>query len=83
MVNAVDVLQRSRKIPVDEAKISTRKMMRHVEDQMHEECIFLRKSSILTKDQHKLVHGLMESAAGNLFYSAVQRRYGGDLAALP
>jgi hypothetical protein len=25
MVNAVDVLQRSRKIPVDEAKISTRK----------------------------------------------------------
>jgi hypothetical protein len=82
MINAVDVLQRSRQISLEEAKGLTRKMIWELEIQMHEECVSIERFGILTQDQRRLVHGLMESAAGNIFYSAVQKRYGGELAAL-
>jgi hypothetical protein len=82
MINAVDVLQRSRKIPLEEAKGLIRKMIWQLEIQMHEESVSIERFGILTQDQHRLVRGLMESAAGNIFYSAVQKRYGGELAAL-
>jgi hypothetical protein len=82
LVNAIDILQKSRSLSTEAAKVFTRSIIWDFEQQMHQGSISLEKVGIINNEQRKLVRGLLECAAGNLFYSAVQGRYGGESAAL-
>lgn len=78
LFNAVHILQVSEGLTVCEAKNLTRRKIWGLESAMYEECCLLQRYGQLSDGQSTFVRGILECAAGNIFYSAVQGRYGGE-----
>ena len=53
-------------------------MQLEVEKGMSEEIRSLEAEEILSQEQWNFVDGVLEMAAGNVFYSVVASRYGGE-----
>ncbi|EMR64669.1 putative sesquiterpene cyclase protein [Eutypa lata UCREL1] len=81
LINAVDVIQRLLALPTSAAaKSLAYSMQLHVEAEMKEELERLVASNELSDEELQFVHAALVMTAGNVFYSVVSSRYGGQAA---
>ncbi|KAJ3940666.1 uncharacterized protein N0V96_009678 [Colletotrichum fioriniae] len=81
MINAVDVVRRLLGLATySAAKAVTYSVQLEVEAQMGEELERLAKGRILSSKEEQFVSAALTMTAGNLFYSVVTSRYGGEAA---
>jgi hypothetical protein len=84
LMNVVDLMKKLLSLPShDDAKRLTFAMQMQVETEMCEEFDRLVREELLTVDERVFVEACLAMAAGNVFYSAVGKRYGGDAARIP
>lgn len=81
MINAVDVVRRLLGLAsYSAAKAVAYSVQLEVEAQMEEELERLAKGRILSPKEEHFVSAALTMTAGNLFYSVVTSRYGGEAA---
>lgn len=81
MINAVDVVRRLLGLATySAAKAVTYSVQLEVEAQMGEELERLAKGRVLSSKEEQFVSAALTMTAGNLFYSVVTSRYGGEAA---
>ncbi|KAK1713912.1 isoprenoid synthase domain-containing protein [Colletotrichum lupini] len=81
MINAVDVVRRLLGLhSYSAAKAVTYSVQLEVEAQMEEELERLAKGRVLSPKEEQFVSAALTMTAGNLFYSVVTSRYGGEAA---
>lgn len=81
MINAVDVVRKLFGLSNwQSAKALTYAMQLEVESQMEDELARLSVDSCLTPQEETFLEACLVMTAGNLFYSVVTSRYGGEAA---
>ncbi|KAJ6035842.1 terpenoid synthase [Penicillium herquei] len=75
MINSVRVLQDNMMVGDDTAKDILRRILLDVERQLHAEHQRLRMDAATTETQNIIAQAVVQSLAGNLFYSATTYRY--------
>ena len=79
MINAVDVVRRLLGLSNwQSAKALTFAMQLEVESQMEDELTRLSVDGCLAPQEEKFVEACLTMTAGNVFYSIVTSRYGGE-----
>lgn len=79
LINAVDVVRKLFGLPNwQSAKAMTFAMQLEVESRMEEELLRLSMEGCLTPEEEKFVEASLTMTAGNVFYSIVTSRYGGE-----
>lgn len=75
MINSVRVLQNNMMVGDNTAKGILRRILLDVERQLHVEQQRLRMDAATTETQNIIAQAVVQSLAGNLFYSATTYRY--------
>ena len=79
LINVVDVVQKFCSFPgPSSAKAICYALQLEVEQAITDEISSLRKYGALSHDQWSFIEATLEMAAGNVFYSVVAARYGGE-----
>ena len=79
LINVVDVVQKFCLFPdPSSGKAVCYALQLEVEKAITDEISSLRKDGDLTQDQWNFIDATLEMAAGNVFYSIVAARYGGE-----
>lgn len=84
LTNAVALMKRLLSLPsYDDAKRLTFAMQLQVETEMYAELNRLVDGGLVTAEEKRFLEACVMMCAGNTFYSAVGRRYGGEKARIP
>ena len=75
LVNGVHVLQSLLGVCPNTAKVILRNILWSIENQLDQMYDDFEQSGKFSKDQLRLFRGMIESLAGNMFYSATTYRY--------
>lgn len=79
LINAVEVVQRLFSLPTENsAKALAYAMQLEVEVEIDQELSRMRDEDSLTAEEWKFVDAVLTMTAGNVFYSVVSSRYGGE-----
>jgi hypothetical protein len=79
LINTVEVVQRLFSLPTENsAKALAYAMQIQVEVEVDQELARMRDNNSLTAEEWQFVDAVLTMTAGNVFYSVVSSRYGGE-----